>query len=709
MSDSLNFARALIGQGVGMGWGDEAEAWLRSRITGRPYEGERTRINQEYNRFQERNPYLAPAAEFAGGVLPAVGTYLALPFTGGATAPAAVAGTARTAGALGTLASRLAGNTAARVGVGGTTGAVAGAGLNEDEGLGVPRAVMGGTLGAVTAGQAPRIGRLLTTPYGKGATVGAIEGGIAGAGGAEPDSRVQGGTVGATIGAPLGVAVPATMRSGNAAYRWLSERMYPSPATIERGAADRINRALSEAGLKPSDIPTRLAADRAMGVPSVVANVDPALVDLAETVTQRSGPSGRRAEAALGDQRGGARERVYRQTEQGLQPGDFFNDEANLVTTMRARAAPAYQEAYRVGEVFDPQITSLLELPEYRGAWDTARRLAAQDASAARARAIIDPGATFDPEDFRLREIYRVTGKDPDTGADILELAQTVPDVRTLDYMKRALDAQINTGFSSPDAVSRAGASSMSQLRDALRNRTKELVPEYRRAVNEFSDDASVLDALRTGMNDFGSLKHEEIGRLFGTGQGSLNAAEREAFRTGAARSIYGTIMNPSGNFNAAQRLIGSPETRQKLEAMFDSPAQYNLFQAALEREAQLFQQSNRILAGSPTARRTQARERFDEGPDVGAAAAEMATGSWGSSLVNMAIRAFRGAAVSDDIADRTARMLMSSDPSEVAAAVQVLENASQRAAQGERRLSMGEAGVIGGTAAGVIPQPYTE
>jgi len=709
MSDSLNFARALIGQGVGMGWGDEAEAWLRSRITGRPYEGERARINQEYNQFQERNPYGAPIAEFAGGVLPAVGAYMMMPFTGGATAPAAVAGTARTAGALGTLASRLAGNTAVRVGVGGTTGAVTGLGMNDqiDEGS-VRDAALLGTLGAVSAGQAPRVARLLATPYGKGATVGAIEGGIAGAGGAEPDSRLNGGTVGAAIGAPMGVAVPATMRSGNAAYRWLSERMYPSPATIERGAADRINRALSEAGLEPSDIPTRLAADRAMGVPSVVANVDPALVDLAETVTQRSGPSGRRAEAALGDQREGARERVYRQTEQGLQPGEFFNDQDTLVRTMRARAAPAYQEAYRVGEVFDPQITSMLELPQYRNAWNTARQLAEQDASAAQVRSI-RTGAAFDPEEFRLREIYRVTGKDPDTGADILELAQTVPDVRTLDYMKRALDAQIDAGFSSENPAVRASAASLRELRNGLRDRTKELVPEYRRAVDEYASDASVLDALNTGMNDFGRLKHEEIGRLFGAGQGSLNAAEREAFRTGAARNIYSTIMTPSGNFNSAQRLIGSPETRQKLEAMFDSPAQFDLFRAALERESQLFHQSNRILLGSPTARRLQARERFDEGPDVGAAVADVVTGGWGASLVNMALRAFRGAAVSDEIADRTARMLMSSDPAEVAAAVQVLENASQRAAQAERRLSLGEAGAIGGTAAGIIPEPYTE
>jgi hypothetical protein len=276
--------------------------------------------------------------------------------------------------------------------------------------------------------------------------------------------------------------------------------------------------------------------------------------------------------------------------------------------------------------------------------------------------------------------------------------------------MKRALDAQVRAGFQQPgNAVASTNARSLAGLRDVLRDRTKDLVPEYRRALDEYRGESEVLDALRSGMDDFGRLKHEEIGRLFGAGPEALSTAEREAFRTGAARNIYSTIMTPSGNFNSAQRLIGSPETRQKLEAMFDSPAQFDLFRAALERESQLFHQSNRILLGSPTARRLQARERFDEGPDVGAAVADVVTGGWGASLANMALRAFRGAAVSDDIADRTARMLMSSDPAEVAAAVQVLENASQRAAQGERRLSLGEAGAIGGTAAGIIPEPYTE
>ena len=702
MSDTLNFARALIGQGVGMGWGDEAEAWLRSRITGRPYEQERSAINRQYGEFAGRYPIMAPAAEFTGGALPAVAAMLATPLSGGAAAPVAAATTARATGALGNIAKRLAGSTAARTGAGAAAGA--GAGAVSDEELALPNAIMLGGLGAVTGGQAPRIARALQTPYGRGAAIGATQGAVAGAGSAEPETRESGAISGAALGAPLGAAVPAVTRGASSGWNWLAERASPSEETIVRGAAERINRALGEAGMQPSDIPTRLAADRAMNVPSVVANVDPALVDLAETVAQRSGPSGRSIEATLREQGGGARERVYGQVRQGLRPGEFYADEENLVRSLRASADPAYQSAYRIGEVDDPQILSLLELPQYKNAWDTARRLAGNDAAAAQARAIRS-GADFNPDEFRLREIYQVIGKNPDTGEDILELAQTIPDVRTLDYMKRALDAQISAGYAATDAVSRTSASSLRELRDALRDRTKELVPEYRRAVDEYRGDVEVLTALRTGMNDFNRLDHEEIAKLFR----GMNNTERDAFRTGAARNLYGTIMQPSYNMNTAQRLIGSPETRQKLEAMFDSPAQYNLFRAALERESQLFHQSNRIIQGSPTARRMQARERFDEGSDAGGAAADLVTGGWVSSLTNMVGRAIRGANISDDIADRTATMLMSSDPAEVAAAVRLLENASQRAAQAERRLSLGEVGTIGGTVTAINPSPEGE
>lgn len=702
MSDAANFARALIGQGLGMGWGDEAEAWLRSKVSGRPYAEEREQINRQYGQFAQRYPIMAPATEFAGGVLPAIGAYALTPATGGAAAPAAVGATARGAGALSRVAQALAAKPAVRTGAG--TAAGAGAGYASDQELATENAIMLGALGAVAGSQAPRIARAVQTPYGRGAAIGATQGAIAGAGSAEPETRGEGAVVGGTIGAPVGAAIPVVARGVGAGWNWLAERVSPSEETITRGAASRINRALEEAGMRPADIETRLAADRAAGIPAVAANVDPALVDLAEVVAQRSGPSARQVESALREQTGGARERVYQRTRTGLGAGDYYADEEGLVRGLRASAEPAYQRAYQAGEVFDPQIMSLLELPQYRGAWATARRLAEGDAAAAQARAIRS-GTTFNPDEFKLRDIYRVIGRDPDTGQDIVEIAGTVPDVRTLDYMKRALDAQITSGYSSPDAVSRASASSLRELRDALRDRTKELVPEYRQAVDQYRGDAEILDALRSGMNDFNRLDNEEISKLFR----GMNDSERQAFRTGAVRNIYNTIMVPSSNINAAQRLIGSPETRKKLEQLFDSPAQFNLFAAALERESQLYHQANRILQGSPTARRQQARERFEEGPDVGASAADLLTGSWATSLTNMASRAIRGANMNDEISDRVANMLMSRDPTEVAAAVRILEDYGQRAVAAERALSRGEAGTIGGVTSSIFPSPPAE
>lgn len=699
MSDTLNFARALIGQGLGMGWGDEAEAWLRSKVTGRPYLEERSRINQEYGQFAQRYPIMAPATEFAGGVLPALGAYALTPATGGAAAPAAVGATARGAGALGRVAQALANRPYVRTAAGATAGA--GAGYASDDELAVERAVMLAPLGAIAGGQAPRIGRMLQTPYGRGAAIGAGQGAVAGAGSAEPETRGEGAVVGGTIGAPVGAAIPAIARGAGAAGRYIGERASPSEETITAGAASRINRALEEAGMRPADIETRLAADRARGIPSVAANVDPALVDLAEVVAQRSGPSARRVEAELGEQTRGSRERVYRRTQSELGAGNYYADEEGLVRSLRSSAEPAYREAYKVGEVLDPQILSLLELPQYRNAWATARRLAEGDAAAAQARAIRQ-GTEFNPDDFRLRQIYRVTGRDPDTGDEILELAGAVPDVRTLDYMKRALDSQVTAAYTSPDATVRTGAASLRELRDALRDRTKEIVPEYRRAVDQYRGDAEILDALRSGMNDFNRLNHEQIGSLLN----NMTDAEKQAFRTGAARNIYSTIMDPSSNINAAQRLIGSPETRKSLEQLFDSPAQFNLFTAALEREAQLYHQSNRILQGSPTARRAQARERFEEGPEVGAAAADVVTGGWISSLTNMAARAIRGANMSDEISDRVATMLMSRDPTDVAAAVRILENYGERATRTEQRLTRGEVGTTGGFTAAFPPSP---
>ncbi len=638
MGDTANYFRAALGQGLGMGWGDEAEAWLRSKLPGgKTYEEERDKINREYGEFARRNPVSSAATEFAGGVLPMVATYVATPFTGGAAAPAAAATTARTAGAL---------------------------------------------------------SRLATNPYVRGALVGTGTGAVAGAGSAQPGERGRGAVTGGTVGAVVGGGAPVVIRSAGAGGRWLRDRLAPTEETVTTRATEKVNRALQEAGLTPAEVEARVAADRARGIPATVANVDPALVDLAETVAQRSGPSGRRVEQTLGRQTAGTRERTYAQTRGALQPGDFYAEEQALVESLRRRADTLYDEAYAVGSVRDPRITAALEDPQFKSFYDRAREIADREALAAKLRG-------EDPAKFKLEEIYVV---DPDGNARLVG----VPDVRTLDYIKRGIDATIERGFKG-EGMSTAEANSLKDLRRVFVNAIDEAttdprtgVSPYRAARAEYAGDMEVLDAMRTGMNDFRKLDHEEVMKMIA----GMSQAEKDAFKTGVVRDIYSTIMNPSGNINAAQRVIGSPEMAAKLQPLFDSPAQFNLFKSALEREAQLFQQSNRILGGAATGRRTQARERFEEGPAVGQVVGDAITGGFGGSLTNLAARVARSATMTDDVADKVATMLMSSEPAEVAAAVKLLEDYSVKSARSAANLSRGETGAIMGTVISGQPAP---
>lgn len=639
MADAANYLRAALGQGLGMGWGDEAEAWLRSKLGDADYATELERINREYGEFAQRNPVTSTMAEFGGGVLPMAASYLATPFTSGASAPVAAATTARNVGLL---------------------------------------------------------ARLAANPYARGIATGATTGAVAGAGSADPGERGTGAVVGGTMGTIVGGGAPAVIRGGGATWNWLRDRAFPSEKTVTTRAAGKINRALEEAGLTPAEVEARVLADTSRGVPATIANVDPALVDLAETVAQRSGPSGRIVEKTLGRQGSGARRRVYENVRTGISPRNFYEEQDAMVDALRREADTLYDDAYAVGSVRDPRITGALQDPQFKYFYDRAREIADREALAARLRG-------EDPSRFKLEEMFTV---DRDGNVTLTR----VPDVRTLDYIKRGIDATIERGFDGK-GLSSAEASSLKKLRKEFVNAIDEAttdpatgVSPYRAARQHYAGDMEVLDALRAG-REFRTMDHEEIAKYVS----DMSRAELDAYKTGVARDIYGMIANPTSNANVARRVVGPEdfsEMAEKLKPLFDSPAQFDLFQAALQRESQLFAQSNRILGGAATGRRTQARERFEQEPPVGPAVADAISGGFMNSLTNLAIRAARSATMPDAIAERVAQLLMSSDPVEVGAAVRLLENYSQQAATAARNLGKGEAGVIMGTTITAQPAP---
>jgi hypothetical protein len=115
--------RQLIGQGLLMGAGDEAEALARSIARGTSYADELASIREQLSITRAERPKSSMAAEVAGSVLPAIGLTA---LTGGAAAPAVAGRTLGLAQQIG----RMAGTGAA---VGGVQGGIEGFAKSEAE------------------------------------------------------------------------------------------------------------------------------------------------------------------------------------------------------------------------------------------------------------------------------------------------------------------------------------------------------------------------------------------------------------------------------------------------------------------------------------------------------------------------------------------------------------------------------------------------
>jgi len=210
--------RSLLGQGVLMGGGDEAEAYIRSMLPGgKPYEQELTTVREKLKRVEKERPIASTAAEVTGSLAPLAASYVASLFSGGAAAPAAGAATAATAARVGSLAGNIA------------TGLGRGA--------------------AVGAGQ------------------GAVEGFLKGEEGFENRAQrsMSEAALGGIVGGGIGAAVPA---AGS-----VFGSIFKPPATR---AQERVLGILEQEGLTPAQVSAEYAARQAQGVkPEIIADLYP--------------------------------------------------------------------------------------------------------------------------------------------------------------------------------------------------------------------------------------------------------------------------------------------------------------------------------------------------------------------------------------------------------------------------------------------------
>ena len=607
-----NIGRA-VGQGLGLGFGDEAIARVRSKMEGRPYEEVVKEEREAYQRFQEKNPFTALGTELVSGIVPTVG----MAFIPGAGTPGAVMGASR----MGMAASKL----------------------------------------------AQYMPKFMTGSMGKAAGTAAATGAVAGAGSAVEGERGSGAASGGVTGAVLGPTVAKGIQLGGQGVKAVKNAFRPSPGAVEQRATNKVLEAMGRDEMDPTSLRAKMQADQKLGVQSTILDATPSLSTLGEAVVTRPGPGRKILGTGLNERLEGGREAAASRALKDIGKGvDYTAQEDKLVGTLRSNANKLYDNAYAHGSVDDTRILKVLEDDTFKKAFKEAQAISSKEARAAELRG-------EDASRFKLNDIY-----DLDKDGNMMSVGK-IPDVRTLDYIKRGIDALIDKGYKG-EGMGKAEANALKDLRKAYIGVIDENVPEYAAARAKYAGDMEVLDALRMGRTDYLSPKMlpNEAKKLVD----SMSEAERDALRAGVAQSLLTKVMDSPQQINAAQRIIGAPATRKRLEALFQDPNEYKVFEAALTRESELFRNAQDIVRGSRTANKTEALKDLKAGNgifDIAGEAVDIAAGSPGS-VVGRVLKYLQARTTLDEkTAGEVAKMLKSGTTQEVDDTLKRLESSSAK------------------------------
>jgi hypothetical protein len=614
-----NIGRA-VGQGLGLGFGDEAIARVRAKMEGRPYDQVVAEERAAYQRFQEKHPFAALGTELVSGAIPTIGM---------AMIPGA-----------------------------GTAGSV---------------------VGATRMGQAAQkfmqyVPKFMTGTTGKAAGTAAATGAVAGAGSETEGNRIGGATSGAVTGAILGPTVAKSIEMGGKGIKAVKNAIKPSPNAVEERATNKVLEAMSRDEMDAQALRDRMAADRAMDVKSTIMDATPSLSTLGEAVVTRPGPGRKILRTGLDERLESGRETAGARALKDIGKNvDYTAQEDTLMGKLRSNANTLYDQAYAHGSVDDTRILKVLEDDTFKKAFKEAQAIASKEARAAELKG-------EDASRFKLQDIY-----DLDKDGNMVSVGK-IPDVRTLDYIKRGIDALIDKGYRG-EGMSKAEANALKDLKKAYVQVIDENVPEYATARAKYAGDMEVLDALRLGRTDYLTPKMlpAEAKKLVD----GMSDAERDALRAGVAQSLLTKVMDAPQQVNAAQRIIGAPATRKRLEALFQDPNEYKVFEAALQRESELFRNAQEVVRGSRTANKQEALKDLKSGSgifDIAGEAVDVAAGSPGSVVGRVLKYLQARTSLDEKTAGEVAKMLKSGTQQEVDDVLNRLESSSAKFIEGREK-----------------------
>jgi hypothetical protein len=476
---------------------------------------------------------------------------------------------------------------------------------NPYEALGLE--VAGGVTGSFipgigVVGKGFQVGSRLSGVGARAAASGLVSGAVSGLGQAKtlgdiPQSVLENAALGAAFSAPVAKVVEYGGRGASAAAQKFREKFGPgievyddmtgefvripeTPLTAaDRKAAEILTDAAGDTSIQRSIGLTALA--NRQGVPLQLGTSTPRMTALTEKVAGKPSSGQEDLMSNLVETRVATPERIGEKVESAL-PGakDYFEEEQAISDRLRAIGDTEYQRAFAVGEVNDPEISTIINNPSpvIRSIWQSAQSI-----------------AQLKGKDLRL-------AMEPvlDAGGNLVGLAPTknaVPDVEALDLFKRALDDRIEKGFKGTSSEGKSEAVALKELRNDMVKRLDFLVPEYGAARKKYAGDLEVRDAMRYGLDLFKSkMRPAELRMKLK----DMSDAEKEAVKTGALEAAFRNLEGASGG-DLAKKLAGTPEKLQKLKSIM-GPQEAKFFERVMQKESQLYQRTGKVTGGSRTA-----------------------------------------------------------------------------------------------------------
>ena len=502
------------------------------------------------------------------------------------------------------------------------------------------------------------------------------------------------GTTTAVLGPVIGKAVTKTGQSLKA----VKNAVMPSATHASDVAIQKVLKAMGRDDVGMQSVRDILNKDRSLAVKSTLADASPSLTSLGEAVITKPGPGRKQLGSIMENRLDVGRDDVSKRVGQQIGKGqNFVQQEDQMLATLRSNANNMYDDAYAFGTVNDPRIMRVLEDDTFKQAYKEARAIANKERRTAELRG-------EDTSRFDLKPIYTVDS----TGNTTINQA---PDVRTLDYIKRGIDALIDKGYKG-DGMSSAEASALKNLKKEFVNVIDEATTvngqsAYKQARSKYAGDREVLDALELGRIEY--LSPKLLPDRAKAMVAKMSDAEKDALRIGVAQSILTKIGETPNQINAAQKVIGATNTRQRLSALFDDPNEYKLFEAALQREAELFRNAQQMVRNSRTTNRAEAVKDLNSKDgmfDIAGEALDAATSTPGA-LVSRVLKFLNNSApLSEKTAAKLSTMLKASAPADVDKVLTQLEQGAAKLAASARKDVKRQRVVSGATSASAGQAP---